>query len=385
MASSFGMGSRFLSTSCIEPMPRQGILARIRRSLKRRQLDAILVTQPENRRYLSGYTARDHAINESAGVLLIPREGEPYLLTDSRFHLQAEDEAAGFRVKLYPRGLFPLLRLLLKKHRITSLAFESHYFLHSTSLTLAKLAADLKLELAPLTGFIEELRLEKDAAELALIERAVLLNETVFQEIYPTLRPGQTEKEVALAIENGMRIKGAERPSFETIVAGGPNAALPHATPSDRPLAAGETIVIDMGLVLDGYCSDMTRTVVLGTPDAKTVALFRLVRKAQLAGLNSLRAGISGMVVDKIARSVIERAGLGERFGHGLGHGVGLNVHEGPSLNYRNRKPLAAGMVVTVEPGVYIPEWGGIRLENMAVVEEDGCRVLNRDTTFLDI
>ena len=363
----------------------QGVLDRIRRSLKRRQLDAILVTQPENRRYLSGYTARDHAINESAGVLLIPCAGEPYLLTDSRFHLQAEQEGAGFRVKLYPRGLFPLLRLLLKKHRIKRLAFESHYFLHSTSLTLGKLAGDLTVELVPLTGFIEELRLEKDAAELAKIERAVLLNEAVFQEIYPTLRPGQTEKEVALALENAMRCKGAERPSFETIVASGPNAALPHATPSDRPLAEGETIVIDMGLILDGYCSDMTRTVVLGTPDAKTVALFRLVRKAQLAGLNSLRAGVSGMTVDKIARSVIERAGLGERFGHGLGHGVGLNVHEGPSLNYRNRKPLAVGMVVTVEPGVYIPDWGGIRLENMAVIEENGCRVLNRDTTFLDL
>lgn len=359
--------------------------ARIRRRLKRRQLDAILVTQPENRRYLSGYTARDHAINESAGILLIPCEGDPYLLTDSRFSLQAEQEAAGFRVKLYPRGLFPLLRLLLKRHRIKRLAFESHYFLHSTAQNLAKLADSLKVELEPLTGFIEELRLEKDTAELARIERAVLLNEAVFQEIYPTLRPGQSEKEVAQAIENTMRGMGAERPSFETIVASGPNAALPHAVPSDRPLARGETIVIDMGLVLDGYCSDMTRTVVLGTPDEKTVALFRLVRKAQLAGLNSLRAGISGMAVDKIARGVIERAGLGERFGHGLGHGVGLNVHEGPSLNYRNRKPLAAGMVVTVEPGVYIPGWGGIRLENMAVVEKEGCRVLNRDTTFLDL
>ncbi len=374
-----------MSISCIDSMPSKGALDRIRRSLKRRQLDGILVTQPENRRYLSGYTARDHAINESAGVLLIPCAGEPYLLTDSRFYLQAEEEAAGFRVKLYPRGLFPLLRLLLKRLRIKRLAFESHYFLHSTSLTLAKLADSLKVELAPLTGFVEELRLAKDATELARIERAVLLNEAVFQEIYPTLRPGQTEKEVARAIENGMRLNGAERPSFETIVASGPNAALPHATPSDRQLVAGETIVIDMGLVLDGYCSDMTRTVVLGTPDDKTVALFRLVRKAQLAGLNSLRAGISGMAVDKIARGVIERAGLGERFGHGLGHGVGLNVHEGPSLNYRNRKPLGAGMVVTVEPGVYIPGWGGIRLENMAVVEKEGCRVLNQDTTFLDL
>lgn len=358
---------------------------RVRLGLKRRKLAAILVTQPENRRYLSGYTAMDHSINESAGVLLIPCEGAPYLLTDSRFQLQAEQEAAGFIVKLYPRGLFPLLRSLLRTRKIRSLAFESHYFLHSTSRTLAALAEKLKVELVALTGFVEELRLVKSAEELAGIERAVRLNEEVFKEIYGTLRPGRTEKEVAIAIETAMRLKGADRPAFDTIVAGGANAALPHAVPTDRPLGRGETIVIDMGLVLDGYCSDMTRTVVLGTPDAKTVSLFRLVRRAQLAGLAALRAGVSGMAVDRMARGVIERAGLGERFGHGLGHGVGLNVHEGPSLSWRNRRQLAAGMVVTVEPGVYVPGWGGIRLENMAVVEEDGCRVLNRDATFLDL
>jgi len=360
-------------------------LVRIRLFLKRRKLDALLVTQPDNRRYLSGYTATDHSINESSGVLLIPSEGDPYLLTDSRFSLQAEQEAKGFVVKLYPRGLFPLLRALLKSRKIKRLAFESHYFLHSTSQTLAALAEKIKVELVPLTGAVEELRLLKDAEELARIERSVLLNEEVFLEIYKTLRPGQAEVDVAIRIETAMRHKGASGPSFDTIVASGPNAALPHAVPGPRLLQAGETIVIDMGLILDGYCADMTRTVVLGTPDEKTVSLFRLVRKAQLAGLRSLRAGITGQAVDKIARSVIERAGLGERFGHGLGHGVGLNVHEGPSLNYRNRKPLAAGMVVTVEPGIYIPDWGGIRLENMAVVEESGCRLLNRDTTFLDL
>jgi len=363
----------------------QARLARLREDLKRRRLDALLVSQPENRRYLSGYTATDHAINESAGVLLILADHPPYLLTDSRFELEAREETSGFRIKLYPRGLFPLLRLLLKKHRVRRFAFESHYFLHSTAQSLENLAESLKIELVPLVGLIEEQRLVKDAEELAAIEKAVLLNEAVFQEVYRSLRPGQTEKEAAWAIENTMRLMGAEGPSFATIVAGGPNAAKPHAVPSDRPLGKGETILIDMGLILGGYCADMTRTVVFGTPDKQTVSLFRLVRRAQLAGLNSLRAGISGQAVDKIARRVIEQAGLGERFGHSLGHGVGLNVHEGPALSYRNRKPLAAGMVVTVEPGVYIPGWGGIRLENMAVIEEDGCRVLNRNSTFLDL
>lgn len=361
------------------------ILDRIRLSLRGRNIDALLVTQPENRRYLSGFTAADHSIAETSGVLLIPVAGKPFLLTDSRYQLQAEQEAEGFEVKLYPRGLFPLLQRLLKKLGIRRLGFESHYFLHSTAQTLEKTAVKVGVQLEALTGVVEKFRLQKSEEELEKIVKSVRLNEAVFQEIYRSLRPGQTERDVALNIETLMRRKGAERPSFDTIVAGGPNAALPHAVPSDRPLQEGETIIIDMGLVLDGYCSDMTRTVVIGVPDRKTVALLRLVRKAQLAGIKSLRAGISGQAVDRAARNVIEQEGLADRFGHGLGHGVGLNVHEGPSLSWRNKKYLKPGMVVTVEPGVYIPGWGGIRLENMAIVKEDGCQVLNRDTTFLDL
>lgn len=361
------------------------ILERIRLGLKGRNIDALLVTQPENRRYISGYTAAEHSISETAGVLLIPQAGTPFLLTDSRYKIQAEQESDGFQVKLYPRGLFALLPRLLKKLGVKRLAFESHYFLHATAQTLAKMAAKSGVELVPLTGLVETLRLQKSQEELEKIEASVRLNEAVFQEVYRGLRPGRTEREVVLQIETLMRQKGAESPSFSTIVAGGPNAALPHAVPGTRPLQEGETIIIDMGVVLQGYCSDMTRTVVLGTPDEQTVALIRLVRKAQLAGLQSIRAGITGQAVDRTARSVIEQAGFGDRFGHGLGHGVGLNVHEGPSLSWRNRKHLKPQMVVTVEPGIYIPDWGGIRLEDMAVVEEDGCRVLNRDTTFLDL
>ncbi len=360
-------------------------LSSLCQSLKRRNIDGLLVTQPENRRYLSGFTATDLSISETSGVLLIPAGGTPYILTDSRYQLQAEAEAKGFAIKLYPRGLFASLRKLLPSLKIRRLAFESHYFLHSTSISLSKLAEKKGIELVPLTGLVERMRERKDEAELAKIKRSVLLNEEVFKEVYRELRPGQTEREVALKIENAMRTKGAEEPSFSTIVAGGPNAALPHAVPTNRKLREGEPIIIDMGLKLDGYCSDMTRTVVLGTPNNKMVSLFRLVRKAQLAGIKSLKAGMTGQEVDRIARNVINQAGLGERFGHGLGHGVGLAVHEGPSLNWRNRKQLQPGMVVTVEPGVYIPGWGGIRLENMAVVREGGCEILNQDTTFLDL
>ncbi|MEW6517926.1 MAG: Xaa-Pro peptidase family protein [Thermodesulfobacteriota bacterium] len=357
----------------------------LRKMLKSRRIDALLITQPENRRYLSRYSAIDSSIAESSGVLLIPRCGTPLLLTDSRFELHAAAEAEGFEVMLYPKGLLPLLQKLLPKLGVKRLGFESHYLLHATAGKLAALASKLGIELVPLVGLIEKMRLRKEAEEIAGIEKSVLLNEQVFQEVFATLRAGQSEREVAMRIENTMLGMGAERPSFATIVAGGPNGAAPHAVPGTRPLREGEPIVIDMGLVLDGYCSDMTRTVVLGAPDQKTVELFRLVRRAQLAATNAIRAGITGREADRAAREVISAAGLGDRFGHGLGHGVGLAVHEAPSLNRRNGKKLQSGMIITVEPGVYLPGWGGIRLENMGVVEENGCRILNRDTTFLDV
>ena len=360
-------------------------LPRLQHLLRRRRLDALLVSQPENRRYLSGFTATDHSINESSGFLLIPKNGRPLLLTDSRYQLQAEREVVGFDVVIYQRGLQALLKTVLPKLGVKTLAFEANYCLHSKYLALANLAKTLDISLTAFDGQIERLRLIKDAEELSAIKRSVALNEKVFQQIYPTIRPGHAEIDIALAREIAMRLLGAERPSFDTIVASGPNGALPHAVPSHRTLCPGEPIVIDMGLILAGYCSDMTRTIVLGTPDARTVDLFRLVRQAQKAGLAALRPGVSGRMVDAAARQVINGAGHGVHFGHALGHGVGLAVHEAPSLSFRNRAQLRPGMVVTVEPGIYLKGWGGIRLENMALVTEQGHELLNHDTTFLDL
>ncbi len=354
-------------------------------ALRRRKLDGLLVTQPENRRYLSGYSAGDTSIAESSGVLLIPVKGQPLLLTDSRYQLQAESEAAGFEVLLYRRNLITSLQNILPARGIRRIGFESHYVLHKTAIALADMARKFSFEPVPVSGLVERLRVIKTAEEIARIRKAVALNEEVFQEVYAGLRPGQTERQVAITIEITMRSKGAEGPSFETIVAGGPNSAHPHTVPSDRPLREGEPIVIDMGTRLEGYCSDMTRTVVLGQPDEKTVELVRLVRKAQCAAMNTIRAGVTAQEADRSARRIIAGQGYGKQFGHGLGHGVGLAVHEPPALNNRSRGKLAAGMVVTVEPGIYLPGWGGIRLENMVVVRENYCEILNRDTTFLDI
>ncbi|MCL7486869.1 MAG: Xaa-Pro peptidase family protein [Desulfobulbaceae bacterium] len=360
-------------------------LRRLQASLKRKKLSALLVTHPANRRYLSGYTALDHGIHESAGVLLIPARGKPFLLTDSRYVLQAQEEARGYFVRLFTKGLMPGLQKLLPELGVKKLGFESHYLLHSAAGRLGHLAASLKVELVPLTKIIEPLRVVKTEEEISRIRDAVLLNEEVFQEVYPSIRPGKSERQIALAIENSMREKGADRPSFDTIVAFGTNAAKPHAVPGGRILVKGETVLVDMGLVLDGYCSDMTRTFVVGKPDSVFRERLRIVRRAQLAAMKVIRSGVTCREVDMAARRVIREAGYGDFFGHALGHGVGLDVHEAPRLSGHSRKKLRSGMVVTVEPGIYLPDWGGIRLENMVVVRDSGCELLNTDRTFLDL
>ncbi|WP_417911116.1 M24 family metallopeptidase [Candidatus Electronema sp. PJ] len=357
---------------------------KLQASLRSRNLDAILITEPANRRYLSGYTPVDHDIQESSGILLIPKKGSPWLLTDSRFELQAKEEAVSFTVELYRKGMSVLLKTLLPSLGIKRLAFESHYFLHSAVGRLGEVLGK-SVDLVPLTGLIERMRVIKSEEEIRLLKQSVLRNEQVFQQVRSMIAPGMTEIDIALTIERTMRELGAERPSFETIVAFGSNAAKPHAVPSNRVLKENELVLIDMGLVLQGYCSDMTRTFFLGEPDSMFLERLRTVRRAQLAATKAIRAGAVCRAVDQAARQIIANAGYGSYFGHGLGHGVGLAVHESPRLSARSRKQLQAGMIVTIEPGIYLPSWGGIRLENMAVVREEGCELLNEDISGLDL
>lgn len=343
------------------------------------------MTHPGNRRYLSGYTAEDHSIRESSGVLLIPSRGTPFLLTDSRFFLQAEEEAAGFTVQLYSKGLIASLRHLLPKLGVKFLGFESDYVLHSTFNRLDKAVRKLRIKMVPLDGMVERQRIVKTEGEIEKTRASVRLNEEVFQKIFSRIKPGMSERDIAMAIDREMMERGAQSQSFETIAAFGGNAAKPHAVPSDRILQPGETVLIDMGLVLNGYCSDMTRTFVVGKPDHTFVKRLRIVRQAQKAAIKVIRDGVTCREVDQAARRVIRDAGYGSFFGHALGHGVGLEVHEEPRLSSASRRKLRTGMIVTVEPGIYLPDWGGIRLEDMVVVREKGCEVLNTDTTFLDL
>jgi len=372
------------STAAAPYIDYQGRIDALSKRLRRKKIDALLVSRPENRRYLSGYRAPDHGINETSGLLVIQARGPARLLTDFRYQLQAETETT-LQVLLYQRGVLALLSDLLADDRIKRLAFESHYTLHSFSLKLHEMAERKQVELVPLTDFIEKQRQIKSEAEIELMKRSTSLNESVFQKIHKQLQPDMTEIEVATAIESMMRAHGAERPSFDTIVASGENGALPHAVPTDRELGKNSAVTIDMGLVLDGYCSDMTRNVLLGSPRKDYRKIHRIVRRAQLAGIRAARPGALMKDVDRAARNIISGSGYGAYFGHSLGHGVGLAVHEAPSLSYRSRRKLQPGMIVTVEPGIYIPGLGGVRLENMVVIGDEGCEVLNEDTTDLDI
>ncbi len=360
-------------------------LSLLQKKLTKRKIDALLISQPDNRRFISGYSALDTSINESSGHLLVRRKGTPILLTDSRFQLHAEADCPDFEISLYTKGLFDTLRKLLPSLKIKHLAFESDYCLYSKAQDLIKIGKDLAVAITPTTGFVEKLRLNKHKIDQAKIRDSVILNEKVFRKVYRAMQPGDTEISVALQIESTMRQMGAERPSFDTIVASGPNGASPHAVPTNRVIKKNEPVVIDMGLVLNGLCSDMTRTIILGRPDKFTKKIFRIIRKSQLKAAKLLKAGIACNTVDNAARSFIAKNGYGKNFGHGLGHGVGYAVHEPPSLGPRSRKKLSAGMVVTIEPGIYIPGWGGVRLENMYIVKKNGSELLNKDTTFLDI
>lgn len=350
-----------------------------------RKLDAMLIGQPDNRRYLSGYSASDHGIGESAGALLIRRRGPDYLLTDFRFSEQAAKETEGFEILLCPGGLFAMLEKLLPDLAVKRLGFESDYTLHSTAVKIFKLGRQIDIEINPLTDVVERMRRIKTEDEIARIRKSVRLNEQVFGQVFSRLGDLQTEIEMALALSSQMRLQGAEKESFETIVAAGPASSLPHAVPTTARFKKNGPVVVDMGLILDGYCSDMTRSFCYGTADDTYKKIHRTVRLAQRKGIEAVRAGVTAQEVDRAARSVIAEAGYGEYFGHALGHGVGLAVHEEPRVSSRSRKKLQAGMVITIEPGIYIPGWGGIRLEDMVVVREDGCENLNCDTTWLDL
>lgn len=356
-------------------------LSRLRELLAQRDLDALLVAGPENRRYLSGFTARDELLTETSGWLLVTHR-EAFLLTDFRYQEWAVQEAVGFEVKIYQESMGAVLAELLAAGRIHRLGFESAYTSYRTYQRLVETVAQSggQAEWLPQEGLVEELREAKTPEEVAAIRRALRLTEKVFREVAGMLTPGLTERQVAWEIERRLREQGSEGLAFPPIVAAGANSARPHHQPTDYALAPGEPIIIDMGARLEGYCADLTRTLILGEPPARFRDIYLVVRQAQVRAESALKAGMNSLDADALAREVIAAAGYGEAFGHSLGHGVGLAVHEAPSLSpYKDRATvLKAGSVVTVEPGIYLPGWGGIRLEDMVLVQAEGAEVLTQ-------
>ncbi len=349
---------------------------RLRQRLAEWQVDALLITQDVSRYYLSGFYSLDHGL-DIAGQLLIGSD-RMLLVTDGRYTEQATREAPGVPLVIRQTGFGPILAETIRQHGWKSVGFQAEWVsvaAHQSMLDEGKGAFALK----PLSNIVEPLREFKDESELALIRKAQQITDETFTHLQGWLRPGLTEKEVAWEIQRFMVERGAETTSFPSIVASGPNAALPHAVPTERKLEQGEPITIDMGTRYQGYCSDMTRTVCLGEPDAKLREVYAVVLRAQLACEEGLRAGIAGQAADALARDAITQAGYGEYYVHGTGHGVGLEVHEAPRMSrYNSEAALGAGAVVTIEPGIYIPGWGGVRIEDMGVITPTGVSILTQ-------
>ncbi len=334
--------------------------------------DAFIITQPENRRYLSGFTG-------SAGALFITPDRQ-FLLTDSRYYEQVKHESPDWTlVKASYRTAESLSTLLESLEMQTAtIAFEADHFTVSQFETWQSALPDT-VTLKPTTNFTGELRAIKTPAELTAIKRAQAVADAAMAHLFDWIQPGVTERDVAWALEVYMRTHGATALSFDTIVATRANSALPHATPGDAVIGMGDVVLVDMGCVVDGYCSDMTRTFSLGEPNnSRYRDVWQIVKEAMDTAQNGIRAGISSRAADALARDVIIAAGYGDNFGHSLGHGVGLAVHEMPPVSYARDTELQAGMVITIEPGIYLPGEFGVRLENMAVVTETGVDVLTR-------
>jgi Xaa-Pro aminopeptidase len=330
-------------------------------------LDVLLITDLVNVGYVTGYSG-------SNGIALVGPRTRTFV-TDFRYVEQAEVEVhSSFQRLRASLDLLDAVDGALPEGQLR-LGFEDSHMSVRQHARLRELLPD-RVELVGADGIVEGLRAVKEPEEIERIRAASALADAAFERLIRDGLVGRTEREVAIALEADMRDRGAQRPSFETIVAAGPHGALPHAQPREVEIQAGQLVVIDWGAELDGYCSDCTRTVTTGDPGEEARQAYELVLEAQLAGLGAVRAGEDARAVDAVARAVIADAGHGERFGHGLGHGVGLAVHEGPRLSQRSDDGLVAGNVVTVEPGVYVPGEFGVRIEDLVVVTDDGCDIL---------
>lgn len=355
---------------------------RLRQVMARLSLDAFLISQPESRRYLSGFTGHDHPPMDSAGYLLITAS-RSLLFTDGRTVEQAAQETTGYEVVCIENRFHHTLAQFLPGIRLPRIAFEGNHLTYRV-FEEVRSVLDPNSTLAPSYDVVDSLRAAKETRELEAIEEAVILADSAFAHLLGMLEPGLTEREVAWEIESYLRKHGSEGVAFDPIVAAGPNSSKPHHVPSDRAIQANEPVILDWGAKVRGYCSDITRTVVLGKADEQFKKLYGIVLQAQTRVEKRVRSGMNGIKADSFARKVIEEAGYGEYFVHSTGHGVGLEIHELPRLRRTAENILEDGMVFSVEPGIYIPGWGGIRIEDLVTLQGGKPVVLTRSPKQLD-
>ena len=348
-------------------------LQKARDALREHELDAFLISSPENRRYLSGFAG-------SAGYLLVSQT-DAVLATDFRYVEQAGRQAPLFRVERITGKLdwFPKLAAQVGARKI---GFESQHMTVGTHSALQKAIADSegpdRITLVETSDTVSVMRATKYGEEMDLLTRAIEITDLAFDEVESTVQAGVTEREMAWRLEKAMRERGAEGLAFEIIVGAGPNGALPHHLAGDVVIGDDAPVVIDMGARYEGYCADLTRTIVVGEPDETFQRVYDTVLRAQLAAEEGVESGMTGGEVDAISRKIIDEAGYGDSFGHSLGHGVGLAVHELPRVGPDAEDTIEDGMVFTIEPGIYLSDWGGVRIEDVVVMENGRASVLSK-------
>ncbi len=347
-------------------------LSRLRRKFKDKKIDAILISQPENRRYISGFSGSD-------GHLFITQH-KAILATDFRYVIQAEQQAADFEILKISSGADKWLPDLAAGLGLKNLGFEATDVSFSSYNKLGGSLAECKpgLKLIPLEGIVESLRILKEPAEIEAVKKAVAVSDAAMGYIIKAVKPGMTEIEAAWMVEEYLRRNGSQPIPFDIIVASGPNAAMPHAIPSEKAIKSGEPVIIDMGARVDGYTSDISRTICPGKADGTFKKIYSIVLKAQQAAIDGITNGTSAAEADNMARRVIEQAGYGKEFGHSLGHGVGLAVHERPGISPVSEDKLVNGMTFTIEPGIYIPGWGGVRIEDTVLLKNGKIEALSK-------
>jgi Xaa-Pro aminopeptidase len=345
---------------------------KVRELLKDKQLDALIIMSDYNRRYLSSFTG-------SSGAVVMTKDAK-YLISDFRYKSQGKKQAEDFEFVLQDKGLVPFVIDFLKNKNLKAIGFEGH----QVNFNIYKQLSE-HFELTPLTEEIEKIRMIKTSDELTLIQKACDIADESYEYILKYVQPGMSELEVKNELENYMMKLGAEGPSFDTIVASGYRGALPHGVASDKIIENGDMVTLDFGAYYNGYASDITRSFGVGELSDEMTKIYNIVLEAQLKSLDNIKEGMSGAEADKIARDVIKSYGYGDNFGHSLGHGFGLEVHESPALSQSSQHILEEGMCITVEPGIYVDDIGGVRIEDDCIVTKDGLKKITHSSKDLFI